>query len=283
MRNHKRFPHIAGAVSAVMLLALLAFSGLVLDRQKRSADTENAEEKITLSFEPEVLCYDGTGPLDLLEGATAVSSDGKDMTDQLQAVLTPEGDGVERQVRYSVFSPEGKETTETRILRLEGYTGPDIQVEDPLELSAEDLTDLSAVLRERELLTADDGFSRDASDQVSWVRTRISRGSYTITFTLRNQFYDEAACTVRATVSGEVSDIELELLETSVTISVGEEFDPMRYVALAYDPDQGDMISSVQVSSTVDISRPGTYLVTYTLRSADQTQEARQVLQVRVQ
>lgn len=283
MRVQKRLPQIAGAAAAGLLLLLLAFSGLVLDREEQGLDSADREETVTLTFEPEVLSYDGRGRLNLLEGVTAVSSDGEDLTGQVQAVLTPKGSGGLRKVRYSVFSPDGTETTKTRNLQLEGYTGPEIEVEDPLALSAEDLTDLAAVLKNDGRLAADDGFSQDASDQVSWVRSRISRGSYTITFTLRNRFSDEAVCTVRASISGEVSDIELELLENSVTVSVGEAFDPLRYVASAYDPEQGELLSGVQVESMVDVSRPGSYLVTYTLRSADQTQEARQVLQVRVQ
>lgn len=272
---------IVGAAAAVLLAGLLVLTEIG-DRMVSEAEAGGDREVISISFDPEVLEYDGTGALDLLEGVTAVGEDGTDLTDRVQAVLTPDGGNDEKKIRYAVFSEDGEETTRTRTLHLEGYTGPSLEVSDGLELSARDLEDLVEVLKERKELTADDGFSRDASGQVSWVRARLGEGIYAVTFTLRNDFYDEDTCTVEASISGDVSDIVLELTQTSVSIPAGSEFYPLEYVASAYDPDYGNIISNVQISGSVDVSWPGSYRLIYTLRSVDGTQQAEALLQVEV-
>lgn len=271
---------IVGAAAVLLLIGLLAAA----EFSDRAAVAVRTREKETVSivFEPEILEYDGAGELDLMEGVTALGEDGRDLTDQVQAVLTPDGQDNEKKIRYAVFTEDGEETTRTRTLCLEGYTGPDLNVAGSLELDAGDLEDLVEILKEREELTADDGFSRDASDQVSWVRRRQGEGKYSITFTLRNDFYDEDTCTVEASVSGEVSDIKLELSQTDIVIPAGSEFYPLEYVVSAYDPDFGDISSNLQITGSVDVYTPGSYRLIYTLRSADRTQEAEAMLQVEV-
>ncbi len=272
-------------VAALFLLLLLFLTAIYQERQVslgQSGETRRDEERIVLSFEPEILEYDGSGPLDLMEGVTAIDPSGRDVTGEVQAVLTADGTGNEKKIRYSVFAENGAETTTTRTLRLEGYTGPQIQVQDPLELTAEDLDDLVHILANRELLTADDGFGNQVLSQVSWVRRRQAKGVYTIRFELRNDYQDAIQVTAEARISGQVSDIELELAQTRISIPTGSSFYPMEYVAAASDPQQGDLLSQVKYNSSVDPSRPGSYVVSYTLTSLDGTQEAEAVLQVTV-
>ena len=46
MRVQKRLPQIAGAAAAGLLLLLLAFSGLVLDREEQGLDSADREETV---------------------------------------------------------------------------------------------------------------------------------------------------------------------------------------------------------------------------------------------
>ena len=207
-------------MAALFLLLLLFLTAIYQERQVslgQSGETRRDEERIVLSFEPEILEYDGSGPLDLMEGVTAIDPSGRDVTGEVQAVLT-----------------------------------------------------------------ADDGFGNQVLSQVSWVRRRQAKGVYTIRFELRNDYQDAIQVTAEARISGQVSDIELELAQTRISIPTGSSFYPMEYVAAASDPQQGDLLSQVKYNSSVDPSRPGSYVVSYTLTSLDGTQEAEAVLQVTV-
>lgn len=278
--DRRRLPQIAGMAAAVCLAALLIYSAILENRPRETTENDGGQSEISITFEPEVLTYDGSGELDLMEGVLAEDGEGRDVTDQVQAILTAEGTGTEKKIRYSVFDEEGRETTEVRTLEMRNYNGPSLFVEDPLEISAEDLNGLAEILQQRGQLSADDGFSRSVPEAVTWVRQKTGEGIYEITFTLRNAYLDEAAVTVSARITGDVQDITLELSQTEITIGTGEEFYPLDYVTDASDPSYGDLMSGIQVANSVDVTQPGRYTVVYTVTSADGTQKAEAVLYV---
>ena len=280
--NRRKLPHIVGTAAAICLAALLIFSGIRENYPESETEDKNGYQKASITFEPENLTYDGTGNLDLMEGVQARDARGNDLTDQVQAILTAEGTETEKKIRYMVFDEEGRETTRVRTLKMKNYSGPSISAADPLEVSAEDLKDLTAVLEQRGELTADDGFSRSVPEAVSWVRQRTGEGIYQITFTLRNAYRDEAIATVSARISGDVRDITLELSRNQATIPLGGEFYPMDYVQNAADPSYGNLTSRIRVINPVDSTRPGRYTVVYTVTSADGTQKAEAMLNVTV-
>lgn len=280
MRYKKHLLQLAGILALALLLALLTTASVQEDSVPQKKE-ETAEE-IRLTFTPEVLTYDGQGDLDLREGVHAESADGKDLSANVEVVMTSSGTQNEKKIRYTVFAPDGAEATAVRTLKLEGYTGPSLSVEENLNMDASALEDLISYLKEKNLLTAQDGFGRDAADQVEWYREKVEKGVYDITFTLKNQYLDSTQQTVRARISGETADLELKLSESTVTILPGTEFDPMNYVVAAVDPEYGNLLERLSVSSTVNTMIPGTYAVVYTLTSLDQTQKAEAVLQVKV-
>ena len=166
---------------------------------------------------------------------------------------------------------------------LKNYRGPQLTVSGTLSLQAEDLMDLASVLRDRGELSADDGYGRDVSGQVSWRREKVSTGIYDVTFSLTNAYLDSAAVTVRADISGKLDDIVLTLSETQLTVPAGTAFDPLMLVAQAGSSEgNNDLMDRVQVENYVNAEIPGSYSVVYTLTSLDNTQQARAILRVTV-
>ncbi|MGI6012032.1 MAG: immunoglobulin-like domain-containing protein [Ruminococcus sp.] len=269
-------------ILAALLLAALFLVSAYQEQKREEEKVQEEEEEVSLAFEPEELVYSGSGELNLMEGVTAADADGKDITDQVNAVLTGEESGGEKKIRYSVFSSSGREVTKERTLILENYQGPQIQVQEPLNLEADDLDDLIARLKERGEIKGTDGFGLDVTDQITWCREKISKGIYQITFSLDNAYLDHEECQVQANISGEVPDLTLTLRESRIEIPPGSEFSPWDYLESADDPSFGNIGERVQIQSMVDTGKPGNYSVIYSVTSVDGTQTAQAVLNVTV-
>lgn len=278
-RKNDKTSAVIGAAAAVLLAAVLVISLWIGRRQQTETPGEEQGGTVRLEFENEALHYDGTGALNLMEGVRAVDADGSDVTDQVTAVVSAGDDIAEKRVRYSVFSGDGEETVGYRQLILENYTGPSIETADALSLEAEELADPAVHLSESGQMTVQDGFGKDAADQVTWIREKTAPGTYDITFTYVNQFSDTAERTVPVSVNGETEDLTITLLTDEAEIPLGTEFDPEDYLEIS---DPTGSASSVQVTGEVDTEREGRYSVYYTVISSDRTQRAGVLLKVEV-
>ena len=272
----------AAGITAVFLFAGILAAAVFQDSKNRISVKEETDALAVLEFESEELVYSGSGKLDLMDGVRAESSLGEDLTSQVSAVLTGEGTGNKKTVRYTVFDSQGKEVSRTRTLLLKDYQGPQIQAEDSLELTAEDLENLIETLEKRGEIKGEDGFGMDITDRITWKREKLSTGRYLLTFTLSNDYLDTVQKEAEAYIEGEPQDIQITLAEDSVTIPLGAEFSPWDYVLAAQDPSFGSIADRIQISSSVDVSVPGNYYVVYTAESVDQTQTAEAVLRVTV-
>ena len=270
---------VIGAAAAVLLAAVLVISSWIGRRQQTETPGEEQGGTVRLEFENEAVHYDGTGALDLMEGVHAVDADGGDVTDLVTAVVSAGDNITEKRIRYSVFSGDGEETVGYRQLILENYTGPSIETADALSLEAEELADPAVHLSESGQMTVQDGFGKDAADQVTWIREKTAPGTYDITFTYVNQFSDTAERTVPVSVNGETEDLTITLLTDEAEIPLGTEFDPEDYLEIS---DPTGSASSVQVTGEVDTEREGRYSVYYTVISSDRTQRAGVLLKVEV-
>lgn len=270
---------VIGAAAAVLLAAVLVISLWIGRRQQTETPGEEQGGTVRLEFENEALHYDGTGALNLMEGVRAVDADGSDVTDQVTAVVSAGDNMTKKRIRYSVFSDDGEETVGYRQLILENYAGPGIETADTLSLDAEELSDPAVHLSESGQMTVQDGFGKDAADQVTWIREKTAPGTYDITFTYVNQFSDTAERTVPVSVNGETEDLTITLLTDEAEIPLGTEFDPEDYLEIS---DPTGSASSVQVTGEVDTEREGRYSVYYTVISSDRTQRAGVLLQVEV-
>lgn len=269
-------------ILSVCLLVFLFFAAAKRDKTEEMQDKKMEETgEIEIFFEPEELVYNGSGSLNLMEGVFA-KEDGRDITDTVSAFLTGDGTKEKKKIRYTVFASNGKEMSRERNLRMENYEGPQITVPSAIEISAEDLADLTGKLSERGELKGENGFGIDVTESISWIREKISKGQYKIVFTLVNEYLDETKKEVQVSVSGEVQDIQLELAESSIKIPAGAEFFPLDYVKAANDPAYGEISDRIQVNNMVDVQIPGVYHVVYTLTSMDKTQIAEKVLTVTV-
>lgn len=278
----QRWVYKAAGVTAVFLFAGILAAAVFQDSKNRISVKEETDALAVLKFESEELVYSGSGKLDLMDGVRAESSLGEDLTSQVSAVLTGEGTGNKKTVRYTVFDSQGKEVSRTRTLLLKDYQGPQIQAEDSLDLTAEDLENLIETLEKRGEIKGEDGFGMDITDRITWKREKLSTGRYLLTFTLSNDYLDTVQKEAEAYIEGEPQDIQLTLAEDSVTIPLGAEFSPWDYVLVAQDPSFGSIADRIQISSSVDVSVPGNYYVVYTAESVDQTQTAEAVLRVTV-
>lgn len=274
----------AAGITAVFLFAGILAAAVFQDSKNRISvkEKEETDALAVLEFESEELVYSGRGKLDLMDGVRAESSQGEDLTSQVSAVLTGEGTENKKTVRYTVFDSQGKEVSRTRTLLLKDYQGPQIQAEDSLNLTAEDLENLIETLEKRGEIKGEDGFGMDITDQITWKRKKLSTGKYLLTFTLSNDYLDTVQKEAEAYIEGEPQDIQITLAEDSVTIPLGAEFSPWDYVLAAQDPSFGSIADRIQISSNVDVSVPGNYYVVYTAESVDQTQTAEAVLRVTV-
>lgn len=270
---------VIGAAAAVLLAAVLVISLWIGRRQQTETPGEEQGGTVRLEFENEALHYDGTGALNLMEGVRAVDADGSDVTDQVTAVVSAGDNMTKKRIRYSVFSDDGEETVGYRQLILENYAGPGIETADTLSLDAEELSDPAVHLSESGQMTVQDGFGKDAADQVTWIREKTAPGTYDITFTYVNQFSDTAERTVPVSVNGETEDLTITLLTEEAVIPLGAEFDPEDYLEIS---DPTGSAGSVQVTGEVDTEREGRYSVYYTVISSDHTQKAGALLKVEV-
>ena len=270
---------VIGAAAAVLLAAVLVISLWIGRRQQTETPGEEQGGTVRLEFENEALHYDGTGALNLMEGVRAVDADGSDVTDQVTAVVSAGDNMTKKRIRYSVFSDDGEETVGYRQLILENYAGPGIETADTLSLDAEELSDPAVHLSESGQMTVQDGFGKDAADQVTWIREKTAPGTYDITFTYVNQFSDTAEQTAPVTVNGETEDLTLTLLTNEAVIPLGTEFHPEDYLEIS---DPTGSASSVQVTGEVDTEKEGRYSVYFTVLSTDRTQRAGTLLKVQV-
>lgn len=268
-----------GILCCAALFLLWLYAGW---QEENTGTVYSVASAAEIQLDSEVLEYDGSGTLNLMEGVQAVGPEGEDLTERVQAILTGDGTLLEKQIRYSVFTEEGRETTVTRTLKMVGYTGPKLSVEDGLVLEAEDLPDLIQILTEQGDLTADNGFGQNAANEVSYTREKRGEGYYEVEFKLQNEYLDETSQTVEMWITGEVQDIELTLSQISIQIAAGTEFYPQEWIETAHDPVHGDMTSQVQIENRVNLSQAGQYSVIYTLYSYDHTQKAEAVLRVEV-
>ncbi len=265
------------------ILALLTLVGLYFVTKKLEDGLLNFElfskDDATITFEEETLSYDGTGLFDAMNGVSAKDADGTDLTNQLNSIIVSEGN--QKYVQYSVSGENGKVVYAKRKLELINYQKPSLEVRDSLQLDASELSSLITYLHDEGLLKATDGFSQDVTSAVTYCRTKKSKGRYEIVFSYTNAFHDTVTQTVNASISGDVSDPEITLSQSSVTIAVGSEFLPTQYLVSATDGPYA-ATDRVQVTSYVNTAVAGNYRVVYELTSGDGTAYTSASLEVEV-
>ena len=141
-------------VCALVLLGILMLRAIRMDRvgyreQGGPEWGDDCHSRPVLAFQRKSWC--------MTAGANWISwrgdghgCDGSDITEQVNAVITGRSGVSRKTVRYSVFLSDGRELTALRSLVMQGYRGPQLSVEESLDLAPEDLTDLAQCSRTEE-------------------------------------------------------------------------------------------------------------------------------------
>lgn len=281
MKRKLFFLHALGVLAAILLGVLLMYAVQQRPEQVNSALTQKTQ-KCQIQWSPEILVYDGTSELDIMQGVLVTDENGNDRTSDARAVLQNTEQLNQKMIYYSLNGYSEKLTDQGRMLLLENYTGPTIQVDSEVQLTVTQLGNLPGVLAERKQLEADNGYGKEITGQVSWYREKTAAGEYSIFFTVSNEFGDVATAQCRAYIDGVKDDIVLTLRQEQISISQNEPFVPLDWVLEAEDANGENLIDGVEVEGTVNSSVPGNYTITYRLTSLDGRQCATRNLSVKV-
>lgn len=261
----KKITYLIGVISLLALVIILILS-YQMTMNYKDENNQNSSENIKIIFDDD-LVYDGTGELDLLDGVSAQGEDGTDLTNRLNAKIVLAGN--DKEIRYSVSNDNGQIVYKARNLVLKNYQGPEIIANDHLNFDVKDLSNLVTVLNGRGELKGLDGFGKDITNQITYQREKVSDGIYRLTFTLNNIYLDSTSLTVKANISGAISDPILELYRSSIELDVGSVFYPEDYIKIANDENGNSIKDQVKISSLPNTMQPGVYNVLYQLTSKD--------------
>ncbi len=278
-KRRKLILNLIGLIAAVAL-AVILWLAFQMPQVENPQNTASQLPSATLEFDSEELVFTGSGMLDLMEGVHATDGDGTDLTHQVNAVITSSGTLTRKTVRYSVYGANGEVVTRERSLLLQNYTGPSLEVTQPLQFDSAQLPRLIDYLQEEDLLRAVDGYGMEITSQVTCVRESQGGQEYSLTFQIINQFQDSAEQTVTATITGEVRNPSIVLMAEEIQIPVGSEFQPLNYIQSADNGSGSVSVDQIQIDGAVNTNQPGTYRVTYRIYSSDSTARASATLRV---
>ncbi len=279
--KRKIIQNTVGIVAVALLVLLIGF--VFLKGEETEPEKTTTSSSGIIFFENEELVFDGTGSLDLMKDVKAEDSDGTDVTDKVEAIITGDGTLYRKTVRYSFIDLTGRMVTEKRTLVMKNYEGPSLNVKNNLTLEAQELNNMINTLKERGFISADDGYGRDVTSSVKVLREKKADRQYEMKFSVVNAYQDSDEITVNAYIEGDVHDPEIRLSETSVTIRNTEYFDAKRYIVYSSDGFNENVSEKIQIDSSVDTQVPGDYRVVYRLYSADKTAVTTKVLKVKVE
>lgn len=274
----KKITYLIGVISLLALVIILILS-YQMTMNYKDENNQNSSENIKIIFDDD-LVYDGTGELDLLDGVSAQGEDGTDLTNRLNAKIVLAGN--DKEIRYSVSNDNGQIVYKARNLVLKNYQGSEIIANDHLNFDVKDLSNLVTVLNGRGELKGLDGFGKDITNQITYQREKVSDGIYRLTFTLNNIYLDSTSLTVKANISGAISDPILELYRSSIELDVGSVFYPEDYIKIANDENGNSIKDQVKISSLPNTMQSGVYNVLYQLTSSDNSVIVTKNLEVKI-
>lgn len=208
-------------------------------------------------------------------GATATDNYNNDVTADITVTSTVDTNTIgSYTVTYSVSDASGNQATAVRSVIVEDSTPPSITLLGSTPVSVEagsSYSDAGA--------TATDSYDGDLTSSIATNNNVDSNtvGSYTVTYTVS----DSSGNTATASRTVNVVDTTAPVITISganpVNVDLGTTYNDAG--ASATDANDGDLTSSITVSSNVDTNTVGTYTVTYTVSDAagNQATETRTV------
>lgn len=165
----------------------------------------------------------------------------------------------------------------------ENTATPSITLSDNLpDLTQDDLDDIVPVLKDADAISADDGNGNDITDDIEAVTTADldNLGDFTIHFSVTND--DDKTAEATADVHVKITKPILELSTYRLTLDRNARFNNLSYVETAVDEDGDDLSRAIHIDGDVDTSKAGTYNVTYSIRSNEDSKRAEKTLRVTV-
>lgn len=260
---------IKTAISVFCLIALVllyVFGGRVIEDDNAVYEANQADDiRDAFSFDPDTLIYDGTGDIDFLQGVT-LEGYNEEQLKKMVYIRISTGDSLsEKIIEYTADTDDGR-VRSMRNLLLRNYNGPSIVLPDEMPTVTMGTVDhIKDLMPEGKTYRVDDGFGNDAREhvQIDAARSPMNSSEVNYTFILENAFGDRTVAKADAIISDVPATIVLT--DTSVTVRVGDYFDPYDFILSATAADGSSILGEV-ICDEIDTSISGEYLVTYELR-----------------
>ena len=257
------------AISVFCLIALVllyVFGGRVIEYDDPVSVANQADDvRDAFAFDPETLVYDGNGDLDLLEGVNLEGYDEEQLKNMVYIRISTGDSLSEKIIEYTADTDDGR-VRSMRNLLLRNYNGPSIVLPDEMPTVTMSTVDhIKDLMPEGKTYRVDDGFGNDAREhvQIDAARSPMNSSEVNYTFILENAFGDRTVAKADAIISDVPATIVLT--DTSVTVRVGDYFDPYDFILSATAADGSSILRDVTYDD-IDTSIPGDYLVVYELR-----------------
>ena len=208
-------------------------------------------------------------------GATATDNYNNDVTSSITASSTVDSNTIgSYTVTYTVSDASGNQATAVRTVIVEDSTPPTIALigSNPVTVEAgSTYTDAGA--------TATDAYDGDLSSSITTTSDVDVNtvGTYTVTYTVSDSSANSATASRTVNVVDTTAPVITITGANPVDVDLGATYSDAG--ATATDVHDGDLTSSITVSSNVDTNTAGTYTVTYTVSDAagNQATETRTV------
>lgn len=274
---------IIGAISIVSV-ALIIYFALFFGKadNKVIQVTTQGQKTYTISFDTDTLHYKkGTN---LMQGVTATGENGEDLTADVTVSCKPTTNILTKTLTYSVNKTGyAITTTERKLVIDESYSGPKITIGDgTIEVPIDKVNSLSSIVSKSGVIKTDDGFGgRCAITAEILVMDDIDLGDYVANVTAENMLGDTTSVKISVTVVDAEQSI-IKLNASSITLNVGEEFNPQSYIKSVNSKEYGDLTSAVVCDSDVDTSKAGVYRAEYRIHGIEEYRNEKTVLYVTV-
>lgn len=274
---------IIGAISILSVALIIYFAMFFGKADNNSVQiTTQGQKEYTISFATDTLHY--TKGTNLMQGVSAISEDGEDLTADVTVSCKPTSNILTKTLTYSVNKSGYAIKSFERKLIIDGsYNGPSITVGDGnIEVPLDKVNSLSSIINRSGIIKTDDGFGGKCSITAEiLVMDEVELGDYVALITAENMLGDTTSVKISVTVVDAEQSI-IKLNTSSITLNVGDKFEPQDYIKSAISKEYGDVSQMVMCDTDIDTSKAGIYRAEYTIHGIKELQNEKAVLYVTV-
>lgn len=245
---------VLSIICMIVTMGLIIFADVILKDNTVYTFITTTTESINISFETDPLVLDGTN-LSLMQGVTAISESGDDVTALVDAMVVNENNG--KVVMYSVNDSRYALESFKRGLELKNYKGPSITVKS-LGRNSNYTCDINEIedyifdMIDAGYIIAKDGYGNDISQNI-YISPDVNitkAGKQKIKLIVKNSFADSAQQEITIKITGELVDDEITIATETMTVKRGNTSSPNRESATAVNGEEGTFNVSVNEGST---------------------------------